>query len=1816
MPGNIEERVVSMQFDNADFERNANASIRTLDKLDNQLKLSEGVKGLSNIETAVERVSNRFSTFGIVGATVISNLTSSVLNFSKSLLTAIPRQIISGGKQRSLNIEQAKFQLSGLGIAWGDIYDNIDKAVSGTAYGLDEAAKVASQLAASGIAYGDAESDMAHALRGISGVAAMTNSSYEEIGSIFTTVAGQGKLMTFQLRQLESRGLNAAANLGKVLGKTEEEVRDMVSKGKIDFLTFAKAMDDAFGEHATKANETFTGALSNMKAALSRIGADFAGPTMDGMRKIFNSARNMFNEIRKITRPFAENQFTQWVETLSTSISDILDNKVIAGIARVSNGIKDFFGINRHKEDLISSREIGRITQLTKLLKDGEEIPLYNAHMGQLKRTFAGFKAAGGIVKDALSAIGDRLRKISPDWEKIGERVLNASSRLGDWVVNLRKTISENEIFEKALDKIESAAKKMWSIFATIFNAIKSVSGVVKSNIGKIIEYFGGIDSVKSIWNSFTAWFLTAKDRIKSVFSSIKTLFSSIRGWKSIFSGIAEGIKKAFSKIISIAESLKKSLSNIFSGRGIGAKIFSYAGAISALFLAFKKFSILKGDIGRFKGVIDWLKGIEKSLEIPQKVSGFITGLNKSLSRLQENIQFSTIQKIATSLLLLAVALAILASIDGEKLGTALAAAAAGLWQMMLAMKVMNGLAPTSLKGIYALNSQSMAMIKIASAMILVAIAVKTLSKSVEKLGGLSWENLAKGLTGVLSLLAMIAGFSKLVNTKSISPRVGLSIIAMAAGILILTSAIEKIASLQSGLEKSVIALGAILLEIGLFSRLLDRNKIKPSTGLGMIAMAASILILVSALKRISEIDSDGLMRSLLAVSILMASMSYAGSMMGQSKQILSSGLAMMLYAASLAVMAKALENISNISNVWPAIAAVIALMAALGTFAYVMSGVQGLGAVALSFIVFAAAILVMANALSAIAGLGWSGILKGLAAIAGVFVILGVSAVVLGAVIPVILALGAALLLISTAILVAAAGIGLLVTAFTALAASGAVGAAAIVSSLSILANGFLMLAGTLGQGLALLIASVIVAISESIGVIAKAIADMIISVIGTLAQFAPELVKNIADLLINVFSSLGDYAPQILEGALDLVSKLLSGFATAFSAHAGDIFSALGSVLSTIIDGILGIAAEFITSLADTAGEILGAIGGIVGEVIGEIIGGIFEGISSHFGEIAGNLTDFVDGLVPVIDTLNALDIDPGKIEALKSIAEAILALTAAELLDGISKLTSWLTGGSSFKDFAEQLAEMGPAIAKYSASVSGIDESAIVSSAEAIEKLADVASKLNKDGGIFQKVTGVPQKLGAFADELGHMVGEDGGLTKFASAAPEIASQKDNIVSVAEVLKSLVDVANAIEPGSNGLSGDWTTASSEASSLKDFVAQLPSVGLNIKSFGAYIDGLPENFSDKASKVTTAIGSLVDLANALDPTQVSIFGIYKEQTPELGLFLKRLTSVAPALDDFVAAFTDAKLDRMQRVGEVFTSFATTSQQMDAALDAKGISTFTSMLLTTASDLSQADEYWKAIDFTAMGEKIQQFAELSKVELDFSKWGEDSINSLLTSMQDKAASDTSNIVTAITNGISKELKGKWSSFVSTGQYLASGLRVGILSKLSELYGAGVALSDAAIRGAKARALIASPSKVMIKNGEYIGEGFVIGIGHWLEKANEAGKNLSDSTIDSAMLALDYINRLVSSDMDTSMTIRPVLDFTDVETGMRRIDSLFAQRQAIVASIEADSVNNREDLDELLEVGWKILKEIQNGSDLYLDDKVLAGRINRRLGQT
>ena len=393
----IDERVVKMEFDNKAFEKNAEDTISLLDKLKESLsfdKVKNSFNGItkaakkvdiSGIDNSVQTVKASFSAMEIAGITAIANITNSLMNFAKRTVGGLWSQIVQGGINRAFNIEKAKFTIEGLGKNWKKLEKDINYGVSGTAYGFDEAAMAASSMAASGVKAGD---DMSHALLAISGMAAMTGSSFTDISNIFTTVAGNGRILSQQLNQFSSRGLNAAATLRDYINAddelrkrlidkglkssmakqvkefqnatklTEQNVRSLVSGSVIDFKTFSNAMHDAFGKQAKAANKTFNGVMSNIKATLSRIGEAFIHPLianndMDNMLKMVDTPlRRMID----FTKEFRKDQ-----QKYKNSFMDMLrDNKEFAG--KTNEEIREIY--KKNPEEF--KKQISKFKNMTK----------------------------------------------------------------------------------------------------------------------------------------------------------------------------------------------------------------------------------------------------------------------------------------------------------------------------------------------------------------------------------------------------------------------------------------------------------------------------------------------------------------------------------------------------------------------------------------------------------------------------------------------------------------------------------------------------------------------------------------------------------------------------------------------------------------------------------------------------------------------------------------------------------------------------------------------------------------------------------------------------------------------------------------------------------------------------------------------------------------------------------------------------------------------------------------------------------------------------------------------------------------------------------------------------------------------------------------------------------------------------------------------------------------------------------------------------------------------------------------------------------
>lgn len=652
----VDSKVVEMSLDNQNFEKNAQISMSTLKKLQEALNFSNSADGLDKVNASVKKVrfdslvsgidkaKGSFSALEAVAFGAFANIGKKVSDLALKIGTTIPRQIIEGGKARALNVEQAKFQIEGLakqtGVAFKDVEETIRQSVADTAYGFDEAAVAASQLLASSVQAGD---ELQGALNAISGVTAMTGANYGEISHIFTTIAGQGRVMTEQLNQLSTRGINAAATLADQLGMTEEEVRELVHKGQIDFQTFADAMDSAFGDHAKEANKTFTGAFSNIKAVFSRIGQAFIGPGMDAMVKVFNHLLPVLKAVESQINVIAA-RITPFFDVIANGVSGALDTiyKAITGKDPVKDAAEEAVETaNKTVENLDTIRKAalevirgdygngqGRIDKLVKEGFDAQQVQDYVNKLHELTNGTWDITDAVLAETDAYFGNYDALSQLSDD-------DLKAAGMSDEDVQNLRASA-------KALQEQGDAAEKTADQYDELSNKGKVILALKNSFEGfrQIFENIG-----KSFRENFK---FKKKDFDPIKFLADKFLTISI-AFNNFAQKHGDDIANIFLGIVSAAQLLWKGVTIV--GQAIlwitsiilgvfGTSILGVAGYIGSLITKFN--SWIKNS-ETLRAVLDWLQTTIEG--VTTKVKNFFDGFIKmpkfqgSLKKIQTGVK-------------------------------------------------------------------------------------------------------------------------------------------------------------------------------------------------------------------------------------------------------------------------------------------------------------------------------------------------------------------------------------------------------------------------------------------------------------------------------------------------------------------------------------------------------------------------------------------------------------------------------------------------------------------------------------------------------------------------------------------------------------------------------------------------------------------------------------------------------------------------------------------------------------------------------------------------------------------------------------------------------------------------------------------------------------------------------------------------------------------------------------------------------------------------------------------------------------------------
>lgn len=678
---NIDERIVQMEFDNSLFDKNVESSIKTLEKLNVALKMDGIDKNLADISSSVNKMDfskmeagisalqNRFSTLGIMTMTwtqdfarAIEGVVGKAIRGITSLPAKAIAQIQSGGWSRATNIDQARFKIEGLfkddAEAWSKISKDIDYAVTDTAFGFDAAANAAAQLSASGIQMGD---NMKTALRGISGVAAMTSSTYEEIAPIFTKVAGTGRLYATELNSLSFRGINAASTLAayfrdtlKQSDVTEAKIHDMVSKGEIDFATFAAAMDNAFGDHAKEANKTFEGSLANMKAALSRFGQPMYQAYRQNMIPVFNATKEAIKTFKGFFDDASETNkngmgtFTALARVME-SISVVATGAIgkVAGmlsgpiqtfagwLTNIFNGLADAIGgvasIFGTASETVSSGTQAIAEAAEKVTAPLEDIDalIDRIWKGEFGNGESRFKAIDDLygIEGAGKAVQNRLNELAgSDYRYADAADLTALA-----------TEKAGEAFEETAQKIESVAETKNKFVSTMQTIGRTIASAFDEKFfiagwNWMIKANNAVKSAASIFGNFVgSVFLGAINGIIGIGKTIASVFATVTG--ALFDGITNlGLwlnkVNAFEKLQNFFEKFGNTVYNAFAFLGNWA-ITGFKATVSAFSSLGTAIAKVGGKVGEFFSSLKETKGYKR-------LNVAFMGVKKSISSLNE----------------------------------------------------------------------------------------------------------------------------------------------------------------------------------------------------------------------------------------------------------------------------------------------------------------------------------------------------------------------------------------------------------------------------------------------------------------------------------------------------------------------------------------------------------------------------------------------------------------------------------------------------------------------------------------------------------------------------------------------------------------------------------------------------------------------------------------------------------------------------------------------------------------------------------------------------------------------------------------------------------------------------------------------------------------------------------------------------------------------------------------------------------------------------------------------------------------------------
>lgn len=991
MSSSIDQRIVEMQFDNAQFEKGISTSLKSIDNLEKGLKLDGATKGLesvsraadsmdfSGLQSGIYSVQQKFSALEIIGITTLQRITNAAISTGEYLVKSLSIDQISAGFEKFGSKTSSVATL----VAQGNSLERVNEQLNRLNWFTDETSYNFTDMVANiakFTASGKGLEESVTAMEGIANWAALSGQN--------ATTASRAM---YQLSQAMGAGI------------MRKEDYKSIQNASMDTDEFRQKCLDAgvaLGKLKKNADDTYTSLVNNKgsftKSQFAEHLTEDAWFTSDVMMSVFQTYSSAVDQIYD----YADEKGI----TASQAISELGDKVDSFGLKafKAAQEARTWGDAVDSVKDAVST---GWMNTFELIFGNQEEATqLWTDLANAMYDVFAGGAEARNEMLKEWKESGGRDDLIQSFWniwdavskvtgsikEAFGEIFAPLTSgKLLSMTANLKKFTASLIVSDETADKLKRAFK---GVFA-VFDIFKKVLGTVGDAIAKLL----GSDGLKDLGNTLLDAAASVGDFLVTLNESFSTdglvgMFDKIvTGISDLFSGVlnsAGGFSGAFgtigSSISSVLGFIWNSFKTVFSWLKENISLKGVLGTVAAAFSALTGKELFDAASG-ISGFIEKLTGTgKKSGSLKATISELFESLHDSLQALTTSIKATSLVSIAGAIGVLTASLNTLSQLD---VGSALKGISAMAAMFKMLTKSLDGITKTLSK------NGSKGLMKASFSLILIAESMKVLASAMAKFGSLSLAELAKGLLGVGGGLAIFCAGLKALNGVKIPLTTSISLLAVAESCKILGDAMSKFSGFSwDEIGRSLTAMGGALGELVVALGIL--NKV---SGFGSLAGSVSTLIIVQSLSELADSLSkfgsfswDEIEHGLVGMGGALAEVSTA--LVAVSKL---AGFGSLFAAGSITIVISGLDELADSLTKfgfmsWEAIthglvamggalAEVAGFTGALGKIAG-FSGLLGAGSIRLTI----TGLSDLADALEQIGGLSWDEIKRGLAGMGG----------------------------------------------------------------------------------------------------------------------------------------------------------------------------------------------------------------------------------------------------------------------------------------------------------------------------------------------------------------------------------------------------------------------------------------------------------------------------------------------------------------------------------------------------------------------------------------------------------------------------------------------------------------------------------------------------------------------------------------------------------------------------------------------------------------------------------------------------------------